>query len=413
MRLSVASRCAFIHVRAICLGAGLAALGACGGGSGSGQPGGAGGSSGSGATAGATGGSSPPGGSGGGAGTATPAGTGGSSGAGTGGTSTVGTGGASNAGTGGAASGGTGGTSDARGGAGGARGGTSGNGGGGSAGAAGAGRGGSVGPGTGGMAGAASGGSGGTGSAACTRDLLRSAITAYFTALAAHSASTLPLADNVKFTENGKVMTLGDGLWKTAGALKYSQSALDVEICSSATHAVVPDGSMDIPVALRLRLVNQKIAEIETIAVRPGDYKLGTTTYASNTGAIVAANNTLMWESVPSGARNTRAELIAWIDKYFRMFPRGVCNTVSSCKRLENGGGSFNCSDASTSCAAGAPSGTPAMLPRILLADPDTGIGVGMTMFMGNTDMHMFKMYGGQVYAVHAILGGATSSGWD
>ena len=34
-------------------------------------------------------------------------------------------------------------------------------------------------------------------------------------------------------------------------------------------------------------------------------------------------------------------------------------------------------------------------------------------MFMGNTDMHMFKMYGGQVYAVHAILGGATSSGWE
>jgi len=25
----------------------------------------------------------------------------------------------------------------------------------------------------------------------------------------------------------------------------------------------------------------------------------------------------------------------------------------------------------------------------------------------------MFKMYGGQVYAVHAILGGAASSGWD
>ena len=44
------------------------------------------------------------------------------------------------------------------------------------------------------------------------------------------------------------------------------------------------------------------------------------------------------------------------------------------------------------------------MSPRILLANPETGIGVGMTMFMGNTDMHMFKMYGGQVYAVHAVL---------
>jgi hypothetical protein len=25
----------------------------------------------------------------------------------------------------------------------------------------------------------------------------------------------------------------------------------------------------------------------------------------------------------------------------------------------------------------------------------------------------MFKMYGGKVYAVHAILGAATSTGWD
>ena len=217
----------------------------------------------------------------------------------------------------------------------------------------------------------------------------------------------------MKFTENGVVRTLGQqGLWMTAGAVKYSQSALDVEACSSATHAVVPDGTMDIPVALRLKLQNQQITEIETIAVRPGDYRLGGTTYASNTAAMISANTTVMWETVPSGQRNTRAELIAWIDKYFRMFPRGVCNTVSSCRRLENGGGSFNCTDGA-SCAAGQPTGTPAMTPRILLADPETGIGVGMTMFMGNTDMHMFKMYGGQVYAVHAVLGGATSSGWE
>jgi len=321
--------------------------------------------------------------------------------AGRGGSDTTGSGGASSAGTsGGGGSTGNGGAAGASNAGGGGRGGSGG-------------VGGQVGPGVGGRGGSASGGTGGSGTTACTRDLLRTTITAYFTALAAHSSSTLPLASNVKFTENGKVMTLGEGLWRTAGAVKYSQSALDVEICSSGTHAVVPEGNMDIPVALRLKLQNGLITEIETIAVRPGDYKLSGQTFASNTGAIVAANSMVMWETPPAAAqRNTRAELIAWIDKYFRMFPRGVCNTVSSCRRLENGYGSFNCTDGA-SCAAGQPTGTPAMNPRILLADPDTGIGVGMTMFMGNTDMHMFKMYGGQVYAVHAVLGGATSSGWD
>jgi len=381
--------------------AALLVLGACGGGR-SNQPTGTGGGAGSGA-AGASGGSSSHGGAGGSAaggsnvgagGTATPgdAGRGGSSSTGTAGSSSAGTGGSSSAGMGGSAGSGGGGAGAGRGGSGG--------------------RGGSIGPGSGGTGG--TGGSGGSGATACTRELLRSTITATFTALAAHSSSTLPLAANVKFTENGKVMAPGEGLWRTAGAVKYSQSALDVEICSSATHAVVPEGNMDIPVALRLKLQNQMITEIETIAVRPGDYKLSGQTFASNTGAIIAANNTVMWETAPAAdQRNTRAELIAWIDKYFRMFPRGVCNTVSSCRRLENGYGTFNCTDGGTSCAAGQPTGTPAMNPRILLADPDTGIGVGMTMFMGNTDMHMFKMYGGQVYAVHAILGGATSSGWE
>ena len=248
----------------------------------------------------------------------------------------------------------------------------------------------------------------------CTRDILRTTVVAYFAALAAHDASTLPLAGSVKFTENGKVMKLGEeGMWKTAGAVKYAQSALDVELCSSATQAVVAEGNVDIPVALRLMIQNQKITEVETIAVRAGDYKLNGQTYASNTAAIIAVNDSVKWEEpVAAAQRNSRADLVAWIDKYFRAFPRGVCNTVSSCRRLENGYGSFECASGA-SCDPGKPSGQAAMTPRVLIADDTTGIGVGMTMFMGNTDMHMFKMYGGQVYAVHAILGGATSSGWE
>ena len=383
--------------------AALLILGACGGGggssSGTGGGAGTGASGGSSATAG-TGGSGAGGSSAGAAGTGAPggAGAGGSGNAGTGGSGIAGTGGSSGGGTSGlagTAGGGTGGANNA---------GTSG----------GAGRGGGGGSGTGGRGGSASGGTGGS-ATGCTRDLLRGTITAYFTALAAHSSSTLPLASNVKFTENGKVMTLGQGLWMTAGAVKYSQSALDVEICTSATHAVVPEGSMDIPLALRLKLVDQQITEIETIAVRPGDYKLSGAVQPTNTAMLISANSTIMWETVPSGQRNTRAELTAWIDKYFRAFPMGVCNAVSSCRRLENGAGNFNCAGggAGGSCSSGPLPNPPAMVPRVLIGDPETGIAVGMTMFMGNTDMHMIKMYGGQVYAVHAVLGGATSSGWE
>jgi hypothetical protein len=278
-----------------------------------------------------------------------------------------------------------------------------------------AGRGGNAGAGPAGAGGAAAGtggAAGGAGAATCTRELLRATIDAYFTALAAHSAAALPVAATVKFTENGKAGTLGeDGLWKTAGMVKYTQSALDVEQCQSGTHAVVPDGTKDIPVALRLRLQDQKITEVETIAARQGDYSV-----ASNPAAIISANGTIKWEDpVPEAMRNTRTELVSWMDKYFRAFPNGVCNTVSSCMRLENGGGNFLCSAGAT-CQAGQPSGTPALDPRLILADPETGIGVGLTLFTfaggSQADMHMFKMRGGQVYAVHAILAKATSTGW-
>jgi len=263
--------------------------------------------------------------------------------------------------------------------------------------------------GRGGVSGGASGAAGTGTTTGCTRDLLTNTIGAFFTALAAHDPATLPLADAVKFTENGAVLELGaSGLWTTAGPVKYTQSALDTTVCTSATQAVVPDGNTDIPIAVRLTLVEQKLTEIELIAVRQGDYSV-----ASNTGALAALDNTIHWEDpVDAGERNSRDELVAWMDKYFREFPSGVCNTTSDCKRLENGGGNYTCGSM-TSCVNGPPMGDPMLDPRLILGDEETGIGVGFTLFQGMyTDMHMFKMYGDQVHAVSATLSSATTSGW-
>jgi hypothetical protein len=267
-----------------------------------------------------------------------------------------------------------------------------------------------------GSSGASGGGSGGGASgSACTRDFLKSTVTAYFTALAAHSASTLPLASNVKFTENGKTSQVGTaGLWTTAGMLKFSITAYDTDGCNTASEAVVPDGSTDIPVALRLKIVNQQITEIETIAVRAGDYKVSGSNFASDTGAIIASDTTIHWETaVDASQANTPAEMNAWMLKYFNLFPAGVCNTDSSCKRLENGGGSFSCSAGASCSSSSATSGTPVLKSHAIFSDAQTGIGAGFDDFMGNCDMHIFKMYGGKVYAVHAILGACSSTGWD
>jgi len=276
--------------------------------------------------------------------------------------------------------------------------------------------------GSGGSAGSSGGRGGGTGGAGgsspgggtCSRDFLKSTVEAYFAALAAHSSAGLPIADAVKVTENGKAIKVGeDGLWKTAaGAVKYQHTAYDTEGCNTASEAVVPEGNMDLPVALRLRLAAQKITEIETIAVRPGDYKVSGSNYPSKPEAISMSDTTVGWEkAVPEAMRNTAKEMNAWMLKYFKAFPAGVCNTDSSCKRLENGNSPGGC-NVGASCQAGDPTGN-VIKSHIIFSDVETGIGVGFDLFMGNADMHMFKMYGGKIYAVHAILGAATSTGWD
>jgi hypothetical protein len=263
---------------------------------------------------------------------------------------------------------------------------------------------------------AAAGSSGRSASGGCSRDLLRIAVDTYFAALAAHDPVLLKRADNLKFTENGRVMELGQGLWQTAGIAMYKHSALDVETCTSVSESVVPDAStdMEVPVGLRLKLENGRVSEIETIVVRPGDYKVFGSSFPSNTDAIAASKDRVQWEQVvPADQRNTREEIQDWLDKYFRLFPRHGCNLADDCQRLENGGGSFECSAALSCDMSATPAGRGSLIPRTFVIDTETGIGVGFTMFMGNTDFHMIKMYGGEIHAVHAILGAASSSGWE
>jgi hypothetical protein len=263
-------------------------------------------------------------------------------------------------------------------------------------------------------------GTGGAPSGECTRALLDSLFDQYFAALSAGDPSSLPLAANLKFTENAEETQIGTTtFWMNAGETKHSQRALDTEACTGAAQAVIPENGMDLPVAVRIKVEGSEITEIETIVVRPGDY---TASFAvdSNPAAIIALAADIGWhDEVPQAERATRQQLISWIDKYFRAFPAGVCNVTAACRRLENGGGNsptgFSCA---SSCSANTPTTGGVLVPRLIIADEVRGIAAGFTIFdfqtTGHLDMHMMKMSGGQVHAVQAILrdtGG--ESGWD
>jgi hypothetical protein len=78
----------------------------------------------------------------------------------------------------------------------------------------------------------------------CDRTCLKGMITKYVDAIVAHDPSHLPLAANVRFTEDSKELKLGDGLWKTiAKKGDFCQDYIDAKKQIAALHVQLPNRS--------------------------------------------------------------------------------------------------------------------------------------------------------------------------
>jgi hypothetical protein len=101
----------------------------------------------------------------------------------------------------------------------------------------------------------------------------------YYAALAAGDPGRLPLAADVKFTENGQRIAVGTGLWATATGAADSPAVSVAEesygpggyVGQVAGWGMVTeggDGGDDVLLGVRLKTTGQVISEIETLAVR-------------------------------------------------------------------------------------------------------------------------------------------------
>ncbi len=64
--------------------------------------------------------------------------------------------------------------------------------------------------------------------ASCDNACLKGFVDGYIDALSHRDATKLPVAKEVKYTENGRVLDLGEGFWHTAGApIPYRDYILD------------------------------------------------------------------------------------------------------------------------------------------------------------------------------------------
>jgi hypothetical protein len=196
----------------------------------------------------------------------------------------------------------------------------------------------------------------------CQRDCLQGYVDKYLAAMRDKTVDSRLFARNVRFTENGVELPLGnEGLWfDTSSIGHYKFYIPDVQTQQIAFFGTVFEqaragsaGPVQPPdpvaIALRLRIdADGRISEVEQIAARP-DRPLGPAPEASSspfpaTGEAVdemGSPNPVFLQSVPENERMSRAELIAVANAYFEGLQRndgeGYYPFTDDCVRHENG----------------------------------------------------------------------------
>lgn len=146
--------------------------------------------------------------------------------------------------------------------------------------------------------------------ASCSRECLRTLLDSYLSAVAKHDPSKVTATDTVKFTENGKVLKLGEGLWKTAGSASGPLYVLDPQSGAAAVQAVVKDAAGPALLLLRIKVMGRAIAEVETIVAHKGDSPFFAPEKLTQPLPLLAA-------MVPTAEKSTREQLRAAADSYF------------------------------------------------------------------------------------------------
>jgi hypothetical protein len=145
----------------------------------------------------------------------------------------------------------------------------------------------------------------------CNRECLIDDVNRVLAAMVTHNTSTLPLARDVKYTENGQILKLTDGFWATASALptNYKTFIADPQSGEVAVMAVPLENGAPVLLCLRLKVQLKEITQIEAIIVRPDAARAASLTHLTN--------NSVFEEIVPPAERRSRQNMIAIMNSYF------------------------------------------------------------------------------------------------
>jgi hypothetical protein len=264
--------------------------------------------------------------------------------------------------------------------------------------------------------------------AECDRACLTGFVTRYLDAMLAHNPAALPVSANLRFTENGQPMRLGEGIWKDASRVRpYRLDILDVREGVAASQVVVEEAGSPVLLVVRLKVGGGKIAEIETMVTR-----------SQKEGAIFSfdALETPRKEMTFAPDRtqlSSREETV----KLAEFYPAGLkvgsfvdvdAPFAADAYRIENGRITAGPGCARAGCENIKTQRIikhPAITYKAAAVDEDLGI-VLLRMNFGDTGSYgpgnalyvweAFKVYGGKIHAVEAfmrVMPANAGWGWD
>jgi hypothetical protein len=175
----------------------------------------------------------------------------------------------------------------------------------------------------------------------CNRECLAGVMSSYLQALTSHDPAKLSVTKNVKYTENGVRLNLGDGLWRTASAMPtYRLDVIDDEAGQVGLLGRISENGNNNWFAVRLKVEqNHKVSQIEALINRSISAGPGAGPPGGAKGNTEP--NPLMAEEIAKDGRLSRAALARIGNSYFT----GMADEDSSanvpfspqCQRRENG----------------------------------------------------------------------------
>jgi hypothetical protein len=170
---------------------------------------------------------------------------------------------------------------------------------------------------------------------ACERACMVGIVDRYLAALVRHDPTGLPLNRDVKFTENTARLKVGsEGLWVGASELPtgFHIYAIDVGAGQAGFYGVMKERNRPLIIALRLKIVNGLITEIEHVLAR---------NLRADAVRNLANPRPEFVTPVPAASRLPRQQMVNIADSYFEAIEHAdgkLAPFAEDCVRRENGG---------------------------------------------------------------------------